>query len=183
MSTARTQFLDDIRIILGTAHGYGAATLSVARMALADDDANALIGGLPATAEGWLCTGSAIHVRRGDAWTHVSGTPSQVPDLTQVLSGEFTLDGVTSLHLRRVAGTLVTFRYIEGEVAAADATTPPTAVVTEDTELVSTESGLRLAYRTYRKAEDHADGGVAVTTWEPWLSRFTGFSSRNEVSA
>lgn len=174
MSAASTQVLDDVAAILGK-RTLGTAVLTIHHEDLANGDASGTLAGLPAGAEGWICTGSAIHVRTGASWQLVSGTPSAAPDAREVISAEFRLDGTSSLHLRRVGGALRAYRYIEGDTSTGGVTAE---TLTEDVTLLSTEAQRMLRYRTYRKDTPHpVEGGPSITTWEPWVSRFTGFTS------
>ncbi len=174
MSAAGAQVLDDVAAILGR-RTLGTVVLTVHREDLANGDASGTLAGLPSGAEGWICTGSAIHLRTGDAWRHVSGSPSSAPDALEVISAEFRLDGTSSLHLRRVGGALRAYRYVEGAASTGGVTAE---TLTEDVTLLSTEAQQMLRYRTYRKESPHpVEGGHSVTTWEPWVSRFTGFTA------
>ncbi len=146
-----------------------------------------LFVGLPPGAAGWLCLTDRVLELNAGAWRQVAPSlgAQRTPDASdcgRLLSGEIVLDGVSSLHLRRVGSVLTSFRFVDG---AADPHPGETVehrgldVLSACQRFVSTErnedkSPRWLHYRIYQ-AQGEPRGVPPVATWQPLLSRFIGW--------
>ncbi len=145
-------------VVDGGTGGWGTAAVSVTDRVVTTNELPTL---LKQATGGWLCTGGGVYkIGFGGDLIHISG--DEQPLLDQVLSAEWTVGDMESIHLRRQDDQLYLWAYCEGNGQDS---------LWKDELFVSTERPLTLRYRTYWQLKE----SEGLEVWQPAFARFLGW--------